>query len=100
MTMTAFKPAIEGFAFHNHWILDSQEKEKIHELFQAGVAPAVAALGPFLAPGAGVIDAFAAAFGIPPGTIEATGLAATMTGQLNHLLDGALPEHYGLCGGM
>ena len=95
-----FHPTIEGFAFHNHWTFDQSEKDTIHRLFQASVGPAIAALGPLLTPAVGLVDAFGALLGIPPGTLELAGLVASVTGALNGLVDAMLPEHYGLCGGM
>jgi arylamine N-acetyltransferase len=97
---TSFRPSRDGFAFANSWHFDQFEKDKIHDLIRAAATPVMLALAPLLVPALGILDAIGVLFGIPPGTIETAAAIALLSGKLNPLIDSALPETYGLCGGM
>jgi len=97
---TAFRANPNGFNFPNSWTMDATEKAKILDLIHKGVPTAMAALGPILAPAFGVADVIGALVGIPPGTLEIGGLIAVVSGALDGIIKNALPQTYGLCGGM
>jgi hypothetical protein len=78
MAKTAFDPQVNGFAFTNAFALSDEERTRLLTAVAITIDSALGMLGPF-------------------------GLAARLTGtrdKLAQLLVSALPDRYGLCGGM
>lgn len=78
MARTAFEVGRDGFPFVNAWQLRHEERDQLRQTFTAGTSRAAGSAGndPF-----GVVRRM-------------------VTGQLNAWIDAALPDYYGLCGGM
>ncbi|MEK6225568.1 MAG: hypothetical protein AABM40_04650 [Chloroflexota bacterium] len=78
MPRTAFDPAVNGFAFTNSFQLSGEERAKLSAELASAIDQSLRSLGPL-------------------------GLAARVTGmrdRLAQLLVSAVPDNYGLCGGM
>jgi hypothetical protein len=79
MPKTNFDPATNGFSFINYWTFDDTERVKLSALFTGAIDDALAVLSPW----------FNSAF-----------IAAGLNRRLTAWCANALPESYGLCGGM
>jgi hypothetical protein len=114
---TTFRPQVDGFAFHNDWLLDQTERALILNIVDGAVGAAALALAPLYAPVLGlavvaqdaILDGIGALFGIPPGIISTAvtldEIIAIASGKLVGILNGwvankFLTMDYGLCGGM
>src|SRR5258708_1459833 len=114
---TAFRPQVDGFAFHNDWVLDQTEQKLILTIIDSAVAAASIALAPLYAPVLGlavvaqdaILDGLGALFGIPPGVVSTAvtleEIIAIASGKLVGILNGWVADRffaqaYGLCGGM
>ncbi|NTV62139.1 MAG: BtrH N-terminal domain-containing protein [Oscillochloris sp.] len=78
MAHTGFKPEVNGFAFINSWKLDKGEKQQLRQQLSNSIGEAS--------------HSAAGGFG---------GLLGNQIGpQLDAWIDAALPDYYGMCGGM
>src|SRR5688572_2779040 len=84
MSMTTFRPEVDGFAFINSWRFDEAEKKQIQGILSGALVPMAAALAPMVAP-----------LG-PAAPIIMAGAAAWAAGAIAH----GLNDVYGRCGGM
>jgi hypothetical protein len=84
MSMTIFRPDVDGFAFVNNWTFDAAEKKQIQDILTGALVPMAAALAPMIAP-----------FG-PAAPFILGGAGAWAAGAIARGLSGS----YGRCGGM
>ena len=91
-----YRPAIDGFAFHNGFVLDDAELAQVRDIFHKAVAVALAALTPAMGP----LDILLATVGVPPGTLELASGAVLASGDLDCLVDDQFHKSVGFCGGM
>ena len=84
MAMTSFRPEEHGFAFVNSFTFDQGEHAEIRQTLAAPVAQQSAAVGESGNFFSGIGDF----------------LSNSVFKQLEHWIDEALPDYYGLCGGM
>src|SRR5687767_10945178 len=78
MPRTAFKPEVNGFAFVNSWQLDRGESQQMRQTLVGSVHSADDA---------------------QPGGLGAF-LSNSIAPQIEAWIEGAMPDYYGMCGGM
>ncbi len=78
MPRTNFKPEVDGFAFVNSWKLDAFEKKQMQQILSGSINQAS--------------QSAAGGFGAM--------LSGRIGPQIEHWIEAALPDYYGMCGGM